>query len=47
MCRYDAAGIDEELGDAFDLIAEWRDVHHTPWGTSQAFNWCVFEKDSS
>ncbi|HAU21342.1 MAG TPA: SAM-dependent methyltransferase [Erythrobacter sp.] len=47
VCRYDAAGIDEALGDAFDLIAEWRDVHHTPWGTSPAFNWCVFEKDSS
>ena len=40
--RYDPAGLAKELGDAFDLIAGWREEHITPWGSRQSFNWSAF-----
>jgi trans-aconitate methyltransferase len=40
--RYDAEKLAATLGAQFSLEASWRDEHVTPWGSSQAFTWCVF-----
>lgn len=42
--RYDAAKLARTLGPRFGLEASWRDEHLTPWGSSQAFTWCVFRR---
>jgi SAM-dependent methyltransferase len=42
--RYDAAGLAKEFGEAFDLVADWRETHHTPFATQQHFTWCAFRK---
>jgi trans-aconitate methyltransferase len=42
--RYDADKLAATLGPRFALEASWRDAHLTPWGASQAFNWCVFRR---
>lgn len=41
--RYDAESLARELGPSFRLIEGWREEHVTPWGSSQAFNWCAFK----
>jgi 2-polyprenyl-3-methyl-5-hydroxy-6-metoxy-1,4-benzoquinol methylase len=40
--RYDADKLAATLGPQFTLEASWRDEHLTPWGSAQAFTWCVF-----
>lgn len=40
--RYDADKLAATLGPDFTLEASWRDEHLTPWGSAQAFTWCVF-----
>lgn len=45
--RYDAADLGKEFSDAFDLVADWRETHHTPFATEQHFTWCVFRKRES
>ncbi|MDP5104086.1 MAG: class I SAM-dependent methyltransferase [Erythrobacter sp.] len=40
--RYDADKLAATLGPGFVLEASWRDAHLTPWGSPQAFTWCVF-----
>jgi SAM-dependent methyltransferase len=42
--RYDAAALAAEIGPGFRLVRDWRQVHHTPGGAAQAFQWCVFER---
>lgn len=44
--RYDAAGLAAELGPGFDLAETWREVHVTPGGAEQKFNWAVFRKSA-
>ncbi len=41
--RYDAETLAHELGPQLTMIANWREQHTTPWGSHQAFNWCVFQ----
>jgi SAM-dependent methyltransferase len=40
--RYDADKLAGELGPSLELLESWREVHTTPWGSAQAFTWCVF-----
>ncbi|KPQ21163.1 MAG: hypothetical protein HLUCCX21_07210, partial [Porphyrobacter sp. HL-46] len=40
--RYDADKLARTLGPEWTLEASWREAHLTPWGSSQAFTWCVF-----
>lgn len=40
--RYDADTLAATLGADFALMDSWRDTHLTPWGSAQAFTWCVF-----
>lgn len=42
--RYDTETLAKELGAELKPIANWREQHVTPWGSNQAFNWCVFRK---
>ena len=42
--RYDPQGLAEELGPSLQLIDGWREMHVTPWGAAQAFNWCAFTR---
>lgn len=45
--RYDADKLAATLGPEFSLEASWRDQHLTPWGSAQAFTWCVFRAVNS
>jgi SAM-dependent methyltransferase len=42
VLRYDAVSLSEELGPSLQLLDGWREVHLTPFQTSQSFTWCVF-----
>lgn len=42
--RHDAAGFAAELGPGFELLEEAREVHSTPFGTTQAFQYTRFRK---
>jgi 2-polyprenyl-3-methyl-5-hydroxy-6-metoxy-1,4-benzoquinol methylase len=42
--RYDADKLAATLGEQFELEASWRNEHVTPWGSSQAFTWCVLRR---
>lgn len=44
VCRYDARGVLAELGDAFELLEEQRELHTTPGGAQQAFVYGRFSK---
>lgn len=42
VCRYSVEELRHEMGQAFELVTHERDVHHTPAGGAQAFNYCLF-----
>lgn len=42
--RYSAEALQAELGEDFDLIAHWTDIHRTPNGRHQPFTWTIFLK---
>jgi trans-aconitate methyltransferase len=42
--RYDAAGMQEELGAGWRLRSERREIHRTPGGSEQAFAWFHFQR---
>lgn len=42
--RYDAAALVDALGEGFELVADWREGHKTPWSAEQSFQWCVFRR---
>jgi SAM-dependent methyltransferase len=44
VCRYNAETMGAELGEGFSLIREAREMHTTPWGSSQAFFYGVFRR---
>lgn len=44
--RYGADDLARELGPKFRLLESWREQHSTPWGSTQAFNWCAFRLTS-
>ena len=44
VCRYDAQGFAEQLGDEFELLESVRELHSTPFGTSQAFQYTRFRR---
>jgi SAM-dependent methyltransferase len=43
VCRYNAQSMASELGKDFALVSEARETHTTPWGSSQAFFYGVFQ----
>jgi hypothetical protein len=42
--RYSEESLAEEMGDAFKRVAWRNELHATPWGASQSFLYCVFER---
>lgn len=42
--RYDAAGFAAELGPDFELVEAARELHPTPFGTTQAFQYARFRR---
>ena len=44
VCRYNARSLASELGEGFSLVREARETHTTPWGSSQAFFYGVFQR---
>lgn len=42
--RYDAAGLAAELGPDFLAVADWPQVHVTPRGSEQRFQWAIFRR---
>lgn len=42
--RYDSAGLAAEFGNLLELVEAWLEVHQTPWGSDQSFNWCLFRR---
>jgi ubiquinone/menaquinone biosynthesis C-methylase UbiE len=44
VCRYNAASMAAELGEGFSLVGQAREMHTTPWNTSQAFFYGVFRR---
>jgi len=41
VARYSAAALHGEFGEDFALLRQLRELHHTPWGSSQPFTYCV------
>lgn len=44
IVRYSPETLSEELGSRFKLVSSLADTHTTPFGTSQQFNWSIFER---
>ena len=42
--RHDSASLAAELGPDFELVETRRETHHTPWGSTQAFQFSRFRK---
>jgi SAM-dependent methyltransferase len=44
VCHYSARSLADELGEGFSLVRAAREMHTTPWGSSQAFVYGVFKR---
>lgn len=44
VCRYDAQGFAAQLGDGFELLESSRELHPTPFGATQAFEYARFRR---
>lgn len=42
VCRYDAPGLQAELGSEFQLVTATREAHTTPSGAAQSFQYALF-----
>jgi hypothetical protein len=42
--RYDGAALAAELGRGFDLLKSVPEIHLTPWGQPQAFQYALFRR---
>lgn len=42
--RHDADGLQRIFASGFEVIDHRREVHRTPWGTSQPFTWVSFRR---
>jgi len=46
VVRYDPASLRQTLGRAFQLVDTRRQIHATPWGSEQSFQFSVFRRCS-
>ncbi|MEK9283294.1 class I SAM-dependent methyltransferase [Bradyrhizobium sp. ISRA442] len=44
--RHDSASLSAELGPEFELVETRREIHHTPWNSTQAFQFSRFRRRS-
>ncbi len=47
VARYDAQSLARAMGDAFQLVETLRDVHRTPRGSEQSFQFSLFRRVSN
>jgi ubiquinone/menaquinone biosynthesis C-methylase UbiE len=47
VMRYTADGLHAEFGAPFRLLQQEREEHHTPFGTVQAFIYCLCRKETN
>ena len=47
VVRYDPASLCQTLGRAFQLVDTRRQIHATPWGSEQSFQFSVFRRATS
>ncbi len=47
VMRYSASQLHAEFGEAFTVVSHERELHHTPFGTSQQFTYCYCRKSAS
>ena len=47
VMRYSAAQLHAEFGEGFKLISHDRELHHTPFGTTQQFTYCYCRRPAS
>jgi hypothetical protein len=40
--RYDADSLHHQFGPRFQLVESSKELHHTPFGTTQQFLYCLF-----
>lgn len=45
--RHDSASLAAELGPEFELVETRRETHHTPWNSTQAFQFSRFKRRGS
>jgi hypothetical protein len=44
VMRYDAESLHRELGEGFELLTSVPEIHRTPWGTPQSFQYAIFRR---
>ncbi len=47
VTRYSPAELHAQFGDAFSMLRQERQAHHTPFGTVQQFVFCLFQRAKS
>lgn len=47
VMRYSASQLHAEFGEAFTLVSHDRELHRTPFGTTQQFTYCYCRKSAS
>lgn len=47
VMRYSATQLHAEFGERFTLISHDRELHHTPFGTTQQFTYCYFRNQAT
>lgn len=47
VCRYDAAGLSEILGDGLQLLDDVEELHVTPGGVEQMYLYCLFRRTAA
>ena len=47
ICRYDGPALAAALGPEFRLLRSVPEMHHTPSGKQQSFQYSVFQRDSA
>jgi SAM-dependent methyltransferase len=45
--RHDSASLSAELGPQFELVEARSEIHHTPWNSTQAFQFSQFRRSRS
>lgn len=45
--RYDAAALSAVLGDAFTMLRQQQEMHVTPGGVEQLYQYCLFQRSES
>ena len=45
VCRYDGSSLAREIGGGFELLGSESEMHFTPWGKPQSFQYSLFRRN--